>query len=313
MGAASGDGARTVRLLAVGVGALWILDGLLQFLPNMGINSMAMVEMTGWGQPMWLVNVVDGVLNFLYFHHLTEAFDLTLAFGQLGVGLLIVLGGDTAWRRAGLWLSIPAALTVWFLGEWLGGLVTFWSGGLTYLDGGPGAVTLYALVAVLLLTSGRGAARRLTDRLRTAVGAVWLVGAIAQAVPANWAPGAVTGVFADNEVTMRLGWWDWPIRVAMHLTRVHPVFWNGIFTLVMAGLAAAIWLRRDPPWLYALAGVWTLFLWWVGENFGAVFGGASTDPNTGPPLALLLLPLFLVAMDRRRTVPLAAPFGRYPG
>ena len=64
------------------------------------------------------------------------------------IQLLIALA--ILWRRTtrlGLALSVPWALSVWWLGEGLGGVLT---SGPSAVTGAPGAVILYALLAVLL-------------------------------------------------------------------------------------------------------------------------------------------------------------------
>ena len=281
---------------------LWIFDGLLQFLPNQGLQTLAMLAMGGWGQPMWLINVVDDIINAIYLNGLSFAFSITLGAVQAAIGLLMLLGPERRLGRLGLYLSIPTALVIWFLGEWLGGLTGFWSGGITFVNGGPGAVMLYLFAAWLLLPSGRLFGRTLDDGLRHVTGGLWLLGGLLQSVPALWQAGALSGGFYEFQVLTRQGWWTHPIAWFVHWTAGAgaDALWNGLFVAVMLAIGLGILLRRGGVWLYALAGMWVLFVWWVGENFGAVFGLATTDPNSGPAWAVLLLPLFLVELDRRR-------------
>ena len=69
------------------------------------------------------------------------------------IQLLIGLG--IAWRptvRLALAASIPWALGVWWFGEGLGGVL---SGAADPVSGAPGAVIIYALLAVLLWPADR--------------------------------------------------------------------------------------------------------------------------------------------------------------
>ncbi len=71
--------------------------------------------------------------------------------------LLLALG--IAWRptvRAALAASVAWALAVWWLGEGLGGVLT---GTASPVTGAPGAALLYALAAVLLWPTLKGAER----------------------------------------------------------------------------------------------------------------------------------------------------------
>ena len=71
----------------------------------------------------------------------------------------VALGLGIAWRpavRLALAASVLWSLAVWFLGEGLGGVL---AGPASLADGAPGAVILYALLAVLLWPRQRKSAR----------------------------------------------------------------------------------------------------------------------------------------------------------
>ena len=76
----------------------------------------------------------------------------------------LLLGLGIAFRptvRVALAASVAWSLGVWWFGEGLGGVL---SGGASPLNGAPGAVILYALLAVLLWPADRGAGRRPSPR-----------------------------------------------------------------------------------------------------------------------------------------------------
>ena len=116
----------------------------------------------------------------------------------------LLLGLGIAWRptlRAALAGSVAWALGVWWFGEGLGGVL---NGAASPLNGAPGAVIIYALLAVLLWPSDRHAAKAPFAAAR-AVGApvaraLWLVlwGSLAYfaLVPAD--PGAAGAARHDR-------------------------------------------------------------------------------------------------------------------
>lgn len=294
----SGD-RRVARILTIGVGILWLVDGLLQFLPNQGVHTLDVMVMGGWGQPAWLISLIDTVVNLIYVHGWSEIFSLVLGIGQVLVGVLVLLGPNRRWGRVGLYASLPCALVVWTLGEWLGGVAGFWSGGITFLNGGPGAVLLYLLGAWIVLPQGRVFAGDAVTRVRRVVGSLWVLGALFQSVPPLWNGQVLTRTFAESRVLTVQGFWVRPIVWVEHGVVAAGPVWNAAFVLSMLAIGLLILLARDPWGVYLYAGIWVLFIWWIGENFGGMPSLAYTDPNTGPAWAALMLPLFLASLRHR--------------
>ena len=92
----------------------------------------------------------------------------------------LALGLGIAWRptvRVALAASVPWALGVWWVGEGLGGVL---AGTASPVGGAPGAVFLYALLAVLLWPANRAPGASASFAAARAVGprvarALWLV------------------------------------------------------------------------------------------------------------------------------------------
>lgn len=95
------------RVLSVGFGVLWLLDGALQFLLDRRVLTIQMMAMGGVGQPAWLTTTIDSVAAFLYLHGLSEAFALALGSGQALIGWSLLLGPHSRWGRLGPYLSMP--------------------------------------------------------------------------------------------------------------------------------------------------------------------------------------------------------------
>jgi hypothetical protein len=170
----------------------------------------------------------------------------------------LLLGLGMAWRptiRAALALSVAWSLAVWWLGEGLGGVLTGRAGP---LSGAPGAVVLYALLAVLVWPTDRDGPFQAARAVGvTAARALWLL---------LW----------GSLVFLALQ----PAETASSL----------VLAVLLAAVAVAVLLpataRRA---LIALAVVVAAVVWVVGEALGGVLSGQATDPDSGPLLALVAL------------------------
>ena len=134
------DARRKLQLLVAGV---WLLDAILQFQAFMFSKGFAqMLGATGPGNPGVIAGPISWAARIIAQHGIVT----NAIFAA--IQLLIALG--IAFRptvRLALGVSIAWALAVWWLGEGLGGVL---SGAASPVNGAPGAVILYALLAVLL-------------------------------------------------------------------------------------------------------------------------------------------------------------------
>ncbi|MDI3313172.1 MAG: hypothetical protein QJR12_02450 [Mycobacterium sp.] len=134
------DAARRARLV---LAAFWVLDGFLQCQPYMFTPAFGKQALAGAAQgnprviadPItWAAGIVaghPGVTNALF------------AMVQLALGLGIAYRSTV---KPALAASIVWSAAVWWLGEGFGGVFT---GSATPVSGAPGAVILYAVLAVL--------------------------------------------------------------------------------------------------------------------------------------------------------------------
>ncbi|WP_426515467.1 hypothetical protein ACPPVQ_12730 [Diaminobutyricibacter sp. McL0618] len=239
------------RRLQLALAALWLLDALLQVQPVMFTPSFAteMLAPTATGNPGWIA------ASILWASRLVEHAPALLNAGFAGLQLAIGLG--IAWRRSvrpALAVSVVWSLLVWWFGEGLGGLLT---GGRDAMAGAPGAVLLYAVLAVLLWPTAKSTA-----------------GSFVAAQPVGPVAARVVWVVLWGGLVL--------------LSHATPLGIAG--SVVLAIVAIAVFL---PPALMrvgiVIALVASAWIWVVGQSFGAVFSGDATDPNSGPLLALIAL------------------------
>ena len=136
------------RKLQLALAGIWLLDAMLQFQPAMfGHGFGRMLAASAAGNPAIVARPVSWSAAFID-HHVA-------VLNAIFAAIQVLLGLGIAWRptrRLALAASVAWALAVWWLGEGLGGLL---SGTASPVNGAPGAVLLYALLAILLWPSGR--------------------------------------------------------------------------------------------------------------------------------------------------------------
>jgi hypothetical protein len=295
------------RALQLALGALWLLDGMLQFQPSMfGRGFPRMLAGSAQGNPAVVARPITWSAGIIG-HHVV-ALNAVFAVSQLLLGLGI------AWRPAvklALAGSVAWSLAVWWLGEGLGGVL---AGAASPVDGAPGAVLLYALLAVLLWPADRApAAREPADRApaapftaaravgRRAAQASWLVvwlGLAALALlPASRALGRTIADTTPGEPAW-LAWTD--AHAASALTRHGPLAAVALAVVLVIVASGAFLPRRAARAVIVLAVVLAAALW-VAQGLGGILTGSATDPDTAPLLALLALAFWPLASSPGET------------
>ena len=294
----------TRRNLQLVLAGIWLLDGVLQFQPVMFTKDFAqmIIYPTIDGNPQ----VIASPMNWAHTIILNHPVGTNTAFAliQLLLGLAIAFR-PTA--KLGLAASLPWSVAVWWFGEGLGGVL---NGGADPLTGAPGAVILYALLAVLLWPADEGAAAPF-EAARAVGGqvarALWLVlwGSFVYFTFAsnNDAPGALNGQITTM-VSDEPKWLTWIINHAANLTNGRDLAISIVLGVLFAGIGVSVylpWVRVRRAWLVA-AIVFSVVIWVVVQAFGGVFMGMATDPNTGPLLALLAVVYWPLRTASRATV-----------
>jgi hypothetical protein len=277
------------RGLQLVLAAIWLLDAWLQYQSFMYTKAFTqMIAGTAAGNPSVIARPITWNATLVE-HHLVLV-NTIFATVQLVIGLGIAIRPTVRYALA---LSIAWSLGVWWFGEGLGGVL---SGAASPLNGAPGAVIIYALLAVLLWPADRDIPAPFTAA--RAVGAhvarglwlvLWLSLAYFALTPANRAPQAVSGMIAGME-SGNPGWLAALDRGAASLVSGQGLAASVVLAVALILIAAGVYLPSPAAkGTLVLAIVVALVIWVFGEAFGAIMTGGGTDPNSGPLLALLAL------------------------
>ncbi len=325
------------RGLQITLGVLWLADGAFQLQPFMfGRGFVNQILMPAYmGSPAGVTGPALAVTRLIL--HAPAAWNAAFAITQL------LLGAGLLWRpavRAALAGSVVWALAVWWFGEGLGGVL---SGMASPLTGAPGAVILYALLAVLAWpiasstmqasTMQASTGQASTGQARTEqadrrdVGPVaagsplgltgarvaWLVlwGSFAYFIlqAANRAPGAVRDTLAGLAAG-EPGWIAAMDRAIASAAGGHGLAISiGLAVVFVAAGLGVFWPATTRPALL-LSVIVALAIWVLGENFGEIATGQGTDPNTG--LLLVALAAAFWPLTRRPAAPVSPGHDQEP-
>jgi hypothetical protein len=306
------------RVLRIGFGVLWIIDGLLQAQPAMpgGLPSQVIAP-AAVGSPAWVIHVVDwGTLAWS--GHPAQA-AVSVVWIQLGIGIWLVSVSSPRWSRLAGLTSAAWGLVVWVFGEAFGGLL---APGASWLTGAPGAALLYAAGGALLALPARcWQTARLWPRILQVSGAVLVAFAALQAWPGGgfwqgWTvsrtgsrqlgplPASISSMAADRQPAVLRDLISWFGAVVAG----HGFAINLIAVVVLAGVGALL-LTGRPILARAAAGAaigFCLADWLLVQDLG-VFGGLGTDPNSMLPQALFLAAGLVAATGTPASTASAAP------
>jgi hypothetical protein len=295
------------RALQLGLAGLWLLDALLQYQSFMFTKAFGqMLAGTATGNPAVIARPINWDATLVE-HHL-------VVLNSIFATIQLLLGLGIAFRptlRVALAASVAWSLGVWWFGEGLGGVL---NGTASPVNGAPGAVIIYALLAVLLWPADRPVERPADRPVRapfTAARAVrgqvaralWLVLWLSQAwfalTPANRAPQALNGMIAGLE-SGEPGWLAGIDKGAASLVADQGLAASIVLATVLALIAVGVYLPVPAARAAVLAAIVVAVVIWVAaEDFGGILAGGATDPNSGPLLILLALAYWPTAATAR--------------
>ncbi len=274
------------RKLQLALAVIWLLDGILQYQPFMFTHGFPqMLAGSSAGNPAVVASPIKWSATLIT-HHL-------VAVNAIFATIQLVLGLGIACRptvKLALGASVAWALGVWWFGEGLGGTV---AGSASPLNGAPGAVILYALLAVLLWPADRDpAAPFVAGRAvgRDVARGLWLVLWASLAFfalqPASRAPGAISGMFSGM-APGQPGWLTWIDTHAASALGGRGLLASIVLAVALLAVAAGPYLPAPAAKAAVVLAFVLAVVIWLAEGLGGLFTGGGTDPNSGPLLALL--------------------------
>jgi cytochrome oxidase Cu insertion factor (SCO1/SenC/PrrC family) len=279
------------RVVRVGFGCLWILDGLLQLQSSMPLGlPSGVIQPAASTSPQWVQHIVNSGVT-IWSDHPVQAAAATVWI-QLGLGIWLLVAPRGRWSRLGGLASAGWGLLVWVFGEAFGGL---FAPGLTWLFGAPGAVLFYCVAGVLVALPERAYGSVRLGRTILTAGGLSLIGmAVLQAWPGRgyWQgrggtlsamvhqmsktpqPGILSSWLGSFGSFVAAHGWGVNLFVVLALTSIGVLLVSGRPKTVLVGLVAL--------------GVLSLADWVLVEDLGFL-GGTGTDPNSMLPMALLFV------------------------
>jgi hypothetical protein len=283
----------TRRHLQIVLGLFWLLDAGLQLQPFMLGSGFArkVVAPAAAGQPDLVAAPVQWAARVIAAH--PAAWDGPFAAAQLLIGLGLLCPGTAPLALAA---SLPWSVGVWFFGEGLSGLA---SGHASLLTGAPGSALLYGLLALAAWPRRDRPDEAPAHWLPLAWAALWIGGAVFQALPGQNSGTAVASALAGaadgaphwlHRLEASIGGWathhGLPVVVAL------------VVAEVLIGLA--VLHRRSRAFAAAAGFALALAIWVVGQDLGQLYTGQATDPNTAPLIGLMAVALLGCRRQRDR-------------
>jgi hypothetical protein len=282
---------KATRKLQIALGLIWLVDGALQLQPCMFRRSFVtqIIAPNEVGQP----SVIATPIRLMA--HLIEP--RVAWFNLLAVTLQVLIGVGLIYRptvKAALLTSFGWGLSVWWIGEGLGGLFTAHSSPLT---GAPGAALLYVLAGLIAWprddsrTGTTAAGGILGQRgARVAWAVLWLGSSALWLMPANRSDTSVHDAIANAPSGAQ-----W--LTSIQSTAAAAATGRGLAialgaAVLSAALGLTVVLTRGAKLALALSTAIGLVCFLLGQGMGGILTGSGTDPGTGPLLILLAFSIY---------------------
>lgn len=278
------------------LGVLWLIDGLLQLLPQMWTMNMVNGVMKTMldGQPGFVEPSLQFIINQTTTHLIAVNLFISVVQILLGLGFLFL---SDRWIKELVWASIVWAVVVWYGGEGMSMLLTGQAGALT---GAPGAVLLYPLLGLAVYPRKLSADARTSDEgllsrkvLRWVLAGFWFFAALLQLQAYWWQPGQISQTIGGMVGQGGLNTWlvDPVLTPLSNATANIETPLNIVLIVVFLalGIGLAVVKEKQLPAVLIASIVVSVVIWYCSQGFGMILTGMSTDFNSGLLLVVMAL------------------------
>ncbi len=284
------------------LGALWLIDGILQLQPQMFTGNMVngIMKPMLQGQPGVVESSLQFIVNQTTLHLTAVNLVVTIVQILLGLGFLFL---SSRWIKPVVIVSIVWAFIVWYGGEGMSMMLT---GQASIFTGAPGAVLLYPLLGLAIwprsktdedakTATAKDDNTSLISRkhLRWFLAGFWVFAALLQLQPNWWQSGqisqtigAAVGQGGLNSVLV-----DPVLQQIANVTANIEVPLNIILIIMFLalGIALAVVKEEQVRLLLIASIVISLLFWYLTEGFGMILTGMATDFNSGLLVVIMAL------------------------
>jgi cytochrome oxidase Cu insertion factor (SCO1/SenC/PrrC family) len=269
-------------------GALWLIDGFLQFQPSMPLGlANGVVAPAAVGTPTWLHTLMFTAIGVWNNHPVALA--TATAWIEIGIGVILLVSNGRV-GRFGAAVSVGWAGMVWLIGNGAGGIFSPTS---SILFGWPGATLFYVAAGAWLVADNRRFSSSFSRYTTRGVSVILVVGAVIQSLPNRefWHGGntnAMTVMSTFMTRTPQPHWLSWIVDKSGTIAGTMGGGFNVVVILWLLVCAVGLWLSttRRLRWPIITLVIGCLVFWLIGED-AAIFGGLATDVNSLIALALL--------------------------
>ncbi len=277
---------RVPQIFRIVLGLLWVVDGVLQFQPEMPYGFLSVVIL-----PAIQAIPSQTVQSFLLIgYNLWKSsplqFDAMSGALQIFIGSSFLFNRNSKGLRVTAWISVLWILIIWVFGEGFGGIAT---SGTSLLIGFPGSALIYLMLSVPYLSKKLENRGWLRNYLKYFIFSIFTVGAILQLVPGNtyWTEGQISyTVFQNINIEGEPHVLALLLEIVYKSLLYHEAYIN-IFLILVMLISGVVVLFQFSKAVYAVFG-FTILIWVLFQDMG-IYILPSTDPNTGLPLAISIL------------------------
>jgi cytochrome oxidase Cu insertion factor (SCO1/SenC/PrrC family) len=298
---------RTRTYLRWSFGALWLVDGILQFQASMPLGlANNVVSPAAASTPSWLHSLMLHAIFLWNTHPVSLA--VGVAWLQVGFGLALLVSNGRVGRFVGGASAVWATL-VWFIGNGAGGIFV---SGASFLFGWPGASLFYVIAGVWLALDYDTFRRRFSVVTMRLLAVIVTIGVVFQALPSGefWHGGNTNALATMSRYMTAIAQPHALAFVVRHVGSLAALMGGGfniVVILWMLTCAIGLWFGATRQWNWP---VWTIAIgclfFWITSEDTSLFGGLATDVNSLIPVAVLAVccaPRLRMLGARTRSLP----------